>query len=75
MQYLGHSNFEDTINIASFLDPRFKAQHLGDELSLIKQRVVREGVEMIRSGDINEDCEDIEVSENDSTREGGAPHT
>ena len=74
-KYLGHSNFEDTINIASFLDPRFKAQHLGDELSLIKQHVVREGVEMITSGDINEDCEDIQVSENDSTSEGDAPHS
>ena len=45
-KYLGHSNFEDTINIASFPDPRFKAQHLGDELPLIKHHVIREGVEL-----------------------------
>jgi len=44
-KHLSHSNFEDTVNIiASFLDPRFKAHHLNDELPLIKQRVIREGV-------------------------------
>ena len=66
-KYLGHSNFEDTINIASFLDPRFKAQHLGDELPLIKHRVIREGVELLGSQGINED---VQMSETDSTSEG-----
>ena len=70
-KYLGHSNFEDTINIASFLDPRFKAQHLGDELPLIKEQVIREGVEIMQSGGINEDCENVQVSENDNTSESG----
>ena len=61
-KYLGHSNFEDTINIASFLDPRFKAQHLGDELTQIKQRVIREGVEIVGSGGNDEDSEDVLIS-------------
>ena len=61
IKYLGHSNFEDTINIASFLDPRFKAQHLSDELPLIKQRVIRAGVEIVGSGGIDEDSEDVLV--------------
>jgi len=65
-KYFGHADFEDTINIASFLDPRFKAQHLNnEELSLIKQCVVTEGVEMMESGGINVDVEDIQPSETD----------
>ena len=68
-KYLGHSNFEDTINIASFLDPRFKAQHLGDELPLIKQRIIREGVEMVGSGGNDEDSENVLIS----ASEGDAP--
>ena len=68
-KYLGHSNFEDTINIASFLDPRFKAKHLGDELPLIKQCVIREGVEIVGSGGNDEDSEDVLIS----TGEGDAP--
>ena len=74
-KYLEHLNFEDTINIARFLDPRFKAQHLGDELPLIKQHVVREGVEMMGSGGISEDSKDIQVSETESTSEGSAPQS
>ena len=70
-KYLGHSNFEDTINIASFLDPRFKA-HLGDELPLIKHRVIREGVELLGSQGINEH---VQTFETDSTSEGYAPQS
>ena len=74
-KYFGHADFEDTINIASFFDPRFKAHHLNnEELPLIKQRVVTEGVEIMGSGGINEDGEDIQPSETDSS-EGGAPQT
>jgi len=66
--YFGHADFEDTINIASFFDPRFKAKHLNnEELPLIKQHVVTKGVEMIGSGGINEDGEDIQPSETDSS--------
>ena len=44
-KYLGNADFEDTINIASFLDPRFKAQHIDDvDLLLIKHRVMMESV-------------------------------
>ena len=52
-KYLEHSNFEDTINIARFLDPRFKAQHLGEEVPMIKHCVTREGVELLGSQSIN----------------------
>ena len=71
-KYLGHSNFEHTINIASFLDPGFKAQHLGDELPLIKHRVIREGVELLVSQGINED---VQTSETDSTSESDVPQS
>ena len=56
-KYLRHSNFEDTIKIVSFLDPRFKAQYLGDELPLIKHCVIRVGVELLGSQGINEDVQ------------------
>ena len=73
-KYIGYSNFEDTINMASFLDPRFKTQHLSDELPLIKQRVIREGVEIVGSGGIDEDSEGVLVSAGvDRDSEGGAP--
>ena len=65
------STLEDTINIASYLNPRFKVQHLGDELPLIKQSVVREGVEMMGSGGISEDNKDIQVSETQGRIQGG----
>ena len=62
--------------MASFLDPRFKAQYLGDELPLIKQRVIREGVEIVGSGGIDEDSEDVLVSGGiDKDSEGGAPQS
>ena len=75
-KYLGYSNFEDTINIASFLDPRFKVQHLSDELPLIKQHVIRAGVEIVGSGGIDEDSEDALVSAGvDRDSEGCAPQS
>ena len=61
-KYLGHAYFEDTINIANFVDPRFKAQHLNDEeLSLIKQHVIRKGVELMGSGSIDEDMHAVKI--------------
>ena len=58
--------------MASFLDPRFKTQSVGDELPLIKQCVIREGVEIVGSGGIDEDSEDVLVSGGiDRDSEGG----
>ena len=54
----------------------FKAQHLGDELPLIKQFVIKEGVEIVGSGGIDEDSEDVLVSAGvDRDSEGGAPQS
>ena len=66
----GHSNFEDTINVASFLNPRFKAQHLGDELLLIKHHVIWEGVELLGSQGLDED---VKTPETDSISKEIAP--
>jgi len=46
------------------LDPRFKTQHLDDELSAVKQCVMREGIEVMGSGTTvdNYNSEDIMVS-------------
>ena len=41
----------------------------------MKQCVVREGVEMMGSGGINEESEDIQVSETDSTSKSSVPQS
>ena len=73
-KYLGNADFEDTINIASFLDPRFKAQHIDDvDLLLIKHCVMMEGTELMESDleSANEDSVDIQTSTESS--DGGTP--
>jgi len=52
-KYFGQSDFDELINIASFLDPRVKTKHLEDQ-NAIKQFVV-EGTELIESGAVDVD--------------------
>ena len=53
-KYFDEPDFDDLINIASFLDPRVKTKHLNDQ-NVIKQRIVEESAELIKSGAVDVD--------------------
>ena len=70
-KYFDEPDFDDLINIASFLDPRVKTKHLNDQ-NVIKQRIVEESAELIKSGAVDVDNHPFVLISSDepSTRNG-----
>ena len=47
------ADIEELLNVCTYLDPRFKGSYIDDEISisLVKDRLAREGMEMIEDQD------------------------